>query len=736
MEKRLICLIGFCLAISGVAGLADEKTKDTKTTQTEEIVVTATRSKEKVTDVPASVEVVTKEDIEKKNSLKRMEYTLNNLSGVYVGQGLGLMENVPMIGLRGTRGASRTLLMMDGIPLNDNTGQGRIAGFAPEDIEQIELVKGSFSSLYGSNAVGGVINVTTKMPDKREMTLKTGYGSSGKPNTSFDNLNTLYLSYGDKVLNNLRLFISYGTKSTNGYSPYLNVQSAQPPAGVTGWSYTKTPEGNLRYLIGDSGDYQWEDKHYTIKTRYDISNSSNISLSFMRGYFEYNYDQPHTYLSNTAGNSVWSYGSVKESSFLRAGLASRAREHNIYNINYETVIAKTNSKLSLSLVDNAELWRVTPDTTATLVGGTGVLTTWPIDQNYNADLQFILPSQNQHTITFGSFYQTGKGGTTDYNLSNWRERSSKTGLRYQSIGKHNIYALYLQDEIKLLNNLTAYLGTRQDWWKTYAGFTNEVTYNKAQHYGSRDVSALSPKASMIWHPLEDTAVRTSIGKSFRPPAVNELYWSSTSSGGSVYQGNPDLKPETNLGWELGVQQNLTKNTIGKITYFDNKMKDLIYTKSISSTLSTPMNVGEASSKGWELEAEHRFNIGVKLFANATFTNPRITENDANPSTDGKLLVDIPKRVYNIGTDFEVRRFSGSLVGKYVSKRYKNDLNTDATNGVYTSRDPYSVADTKLNYKATDNISYSLSVDNLFNRDYFDNIQSPGRAWFIEMTVKY
>jgi len=124
--------------------------------------------------------------------------------------------------------------------------------------------------------MGGVVNIITKMPEKREFVLKTGYGSGWDRGEAPDDLRTFYLSYGDKFKDKLSLFVSYGYKATNGYPPDLNVQSTKPPAGITGWTQTTNPQGATRYLIGDRGDKIWWDDTITLKAGYDFTEKSKV----------------------------------------------------------------------------------------------------------------------------------------------------------------------------------------------------------------------------------------------------------------------------------------------------------------------------------------------------------------------------------------------------------------------------------------------------------------------------
>lgn len=699
----------------------------------EEILVTATRTEKEIENAPSSVSVVTKTDIEKRN-IKTVDEALSTISGVFDRRGKGLMDIMSSVTLRGIPSQDRTLILMDGITLNDSYSGGvRFGGLAVEDVERIEVVKGPFSSLYGGYAMGGVVNIITKMPEKREFVFKTGYGSSWDRDDAMDDVRKFYLSYGDKIKDKLSLFLSYGYKSTNGYPTDFNVQSSKPTAGITGWSYTTNNQGQTRYLIGDKGDNRWWDDNVTLKAGYDFSKTSKINLSFMRTRYEYNYDTPHTYLKNAAGNEVWSYGSVKESSFLSG---SGGRIQNNFGMGYETMFGGLKTKISLGLAEQEKSWYVIPDSNATRTGGAGKVSESP-SKAYTADVQFTIPLLERHIVTFGGSVRYGEADAKDTNLTNWKDETSKTTLSYQAMGNDRTYALFLQDEIMILNNLTAYIGFRQDWWETTDGYTNQVgTAGYPKNYDSRDASAFSPKAALVYKPFDKTTFRTSIGKAFRPPTIYELYRTWTASSGTTYAGNPDLKPETTTSWDVGIEQEFWKGAKVKAVYFENEMEDLIYRKTVTATYQELINAGKAESKGVEIEAEQRVDRWLRLFANFTYTDAKLKENNAKPETVGKRLTDVPERMFNAGAEFEKGAFSASATGRYVSERYSNDENKDVVNSVYTSYDPYFTADAKVSYKVTKNATISFSVDNIFDRDYFSYYKAPGRSWFGEITLRF
>ena len=144
----------------------------------DQVVVTATRTKNKLIDTAANVSIVTAEDIEKHN-YKTAADALKNVPGVNILHNGGEQEKHIIL-----NGDSRVIIMVDGVRMNQEKGssftkQGYDISDLPsvDAIERIEVVKGGASTLYGSHAVGGVINVITKRPDKTEVKLNVGTGS-------------------------------------------------------------------------------------------------------------------------------------------------------------------------------------------------------------------------------------------------------------------------------------------------------------------------------------------------------------------------------------------------------------------------------------------------------------------------------------------------------------------------------------------------------------------------------
>jgi iron complex outermembrane receptor protein len=765
MKNRLRCfyssLVMLGLLVSSALGEEVKEEKVKKAEELPEVVVTATRVESPVESAPASVNVVTKKEMEKRH-IKTLDDVVNELPGVYVHRTRVVLDTpTDAISLRGIPGYRRNLVMVDGVPLNGlQGGELKLGGFRFEDIERIEVVKGPFSALYGGLAMGGVVNIIPALPEKREITFKTGYGSSFDRGEALDDLRKVYFSYGDKI-KNLSFFVSYGHEATNGFPSNLVRVMAQPPSGVSGWKYTTTPKGEPRWIVGDQGDHKGWDQSFTLRMGYKFNEDTNLRFSLMRIWGSSSYDDPHTYLWNaTSGNPVWEYfvggprpNVLNEAMFLAGKIA---KDYTIYSLNFETKIKEAKLKMTLGLFDQDDYLFTTPcvgnstgcgdNENATRGGGPGT-THNTLGKTYVADLQVTLPISlntayfNNHILTFGASYKRAEAETKQYKLSNWKDENSKTSLMYKSEGKDRIFALFIQDEIPVTQKLTLYIGARQDWWKTFDGYENSVDNPQyTEEYKDRSESSFNPKFSFVYNFSEKTVLRGSVGRAFRPPMILELYRSFMTPRSFIY-GNPDLKTEKCWSWDLGIRHSFWEGNKIEISYFENYLKDLIYQRKTGQNrgpreVVETVNAGKAKVKGVEFSIEQKFGKYIRTFANLTWNDARIKDNPANPRSEGKRITGIPETMFNVGLEVEKGPISASLVGRYRRKVYGDDENKDRKEGVMESYDSYFIADAKLAYKIFKNASLSLSVDNLFDKKYYYFYLQPRRSWFLEFSYKF
>ena len=169
-EKLNMSKKAFFLSLIAIVPLYGQQKKKEKETEIKEVVVTATRSQKKLKDVPITVQVVTAEDIKKSQSTDFKTFLENEFSGINFTYDGG-SPNINMMGF----GGKYVLFLMNGERMAgetfDNIDYDRID---IDNIERIEIIKGASSSLYGSNAIGGVINIITK-DSKSPLDINAGY---------------------------------------------------------------------------------------------------------------------------------------------------------------------------------------------------------------------------------------------------------------------------------------------------------------------------------------------------------------------------------------------------------------------------------------------------------------------------------------------------------------------------------------------------------------------------------
>lgn len=731
--------VAIALALGAGPGLVKAESTEARL---DEVVVTATKTEKDTADAPATVSIVNARDIEAMN-VQSADEALTTLPGVYTTRPGGHQPSVMGTNtlLRGLPDYSRTLVLVDGQTLNDPyIGAVTWESVPPETIERIEVVPGPFSSLYGGSAMGGVINIITKKPTKREVTAKAGYGT--------DQFRSGTLVYQDRTDGGVGVVFDLAYKAADGYIKDEVVRTATDGTTgtpVTGWTATTDPYGDSRYLIGDKGRSPWESINAGAKFHVDVSEDARISLSASHFKYEKQWDRFNTYLRDAAGNPV-SAGAVtfndagtdktmtvSESSFLSG---PNPKEQNRFAFEYDYDLGGGAAfKAQLGYLDTPIYDYTIPKAGATYDGGGPGSRLHRPNSEASSTFQLSFPAGERHFMVAGVSAGRREIETYQYAIDDWRDADATGTTENQTAGEDQTYALFIQDEITLGERLTAYLGGRYDWWST-EGYIEQVKAPAYRNdYDERSQSYFSPKASLVYRPQPQTTLRASAGQAFHPPMLRDTFGWWTPATGLTYEPNPDLEPETVTSWELGLEQRFGAGWLFRATYYENYLHDLIY-RTQTATTETITNAAKAEIKGVEVELRKQLTPQVQAFVNATYNDAKITENSAKPETEGKRMTRTPQKMANAGINGKRGPFSASLFGHYVGKVYANDENLDVINNVYGSYDPYFIMNTKAAYQVTKSASVSIAIDNLLDREYYEGTRAQGRAYYGEVTWRF
>ena len=633
------------------------------------------------------------------------------------------------ITLRGIPGYYRTGVMVDGVSINNAFSGGVNMSIVPiDDIKQIEVVPGPFSSLYGGAGMSGVVNIITKVPEKREILIKGEGGSH--------NFKSLDLGFRDKLSDALGISLSYGHKESDGY---VNEYVTKTPSGaggtvVTGWEKTTTSTGTTTYIIGDKGKEAWEQDNYGAKLYLKFSPVSKLILDASYLTLQNKDGQGNSYLSAAGIPFVSGSASIdgKRSTINATDFlsATNGEDTTRYVAKYETQITNdVNLKANLSYQDN-QYWYTSITSHATNTSGDGKLSDIPA-KKIDGEVQISFPVGSNQYLVAGLSANDSSLNKKVYSLANWREKDNTGSVGDWADGYSQSMAVYAQDEIAISDKLTVYGGARYDRWSTDGTiYINSILTN----YDTRTSSAISPKASAVYKLDQGTIIKGAIGKAFRAPNLSDMY--STYGTTTIYWSNPDLKPEKVTTAEIGAEHEFRTGTLLRATYYRSDISDLIYSTT-SGANRYKFNAGTAETEGIDLEARQKLLGGLTAFVNATFVSSTITENTVRPTSVGKQIPLQAEKMANIGLEGSRGPWAGSIIGTYVGKMYSSDDNSDIYNNVPGSYAPYFVARAKVSYKVDKSLTASLSVNNLFDRDYFvGSSKADGRSFYLGLGFKY
>jgi iron complex outermembrane receptor protein len=729
-------------ALCGIFGLVSaacaDEASDAKPLEIE--ITTPTRTKISLSDAPAAVTVVTAKDIKAKN-VSRLGDVLDQVPSLYLRDGaLGQSQGTSGTSGMSLRGVdqSRTLILLDGQPLQD-ARSGKVNWQVPftEDIARVEVVPGAFSSLYGSNAIGGVINIITKQPDKHEFVakVKKGWGdASGEDASIYDR---------EKLDNGLGIVAGLGYQNRDSYVNDFVVKTpagAPGPIVVTGAQPTTTRDGLPAYLLGDKGTTPWHSANATAKLYYDLNDRDKIYTGILYQEINEGYTQFNTYLRDTTTGLPVSSGSLNingqgvaltESSFVNNSPLHESATR--YFVGYEGTLGKDYAlKVDLAKIVRAYSFTFAGSTVATTWNsGPGSLYDTP-NSGLDGTAQLTFPVGLRQVLVTGLALHNDTAHQQVYTLSDWRNPDTRTAVTSSYNGDSTTTSAFAQDEISAADALTIYLGGRLDYWQTQGDSTVTST---STLYPTRSATAFSPKVSAVYKLTEAATLRASFGRSFRAPTNEDMYTTSIV-GPRTTKGDPNLQPEHGSTWEVGGDLKITEQTKVTATYYETQLNNLIYLQQVSSTLSLRINAGKARIRGIELGAASRLSSWLELDANYAYIDSIILENLADPGSVGKRLTDSPKNIAGIALTAQQGAWSGSLSARYVSHSFFTAHNTDVVEGVPGSYDAHTVVNAKLGYEFAKGVNGALAINNLLNVEAYSYFLLPSRNVTAEMDFSF
>lgn len=496
-----------------------------------DVVVTATGVPTPLADIPAGVTVITRQQIEE-HAYNTLPDALQGVPGVRVSQSGGPGGNASIF-IRGTN-SNQVLVLRDGMPINDASDPGAAFNFGVDtlaDVERIEVIRGPMASLYGSGAIGGVINLITRR------------GTEPGPHVTVD----VASGYPAQVRNYEVL------SGVNGKFDYAAIAQVDKLRG-----YDTTPQ---RMSIYTGTPDPFADQVGTLNLGYTPVPGTRLSLLLRarRAVFGFNaLGSPTFDDANSTGTDASLLGRVGVHSLLAGG------------------VLETGLYLG-RLQDDRRYFQAFNPADPNLATNDSRFHSYETDLQWNNTVHLgdliTAPSVSMLDLTFG-YERTAQTAKVRIN-----SESNGFPFAQSTSGSQTDNALHAGLQTTLLSRLTLTGQVRQD----YVLNNQPTTWRLGAVFDAKELR---------------TRFKASYGTAFLAPSLFDRFGVDSTG----YVGNPNLRPETAQGWEIGFSTTVPAwglpDAIGfGATYFNEQINDLI--EEVFSPVITSVNVGSAHIQGVE-----------------------------------------------------------------------------------------------------------------------------------------
>jgi outer membrane receptor protein involved in Fe transport len=527
-------------------------------------------------------------------------------------------QGVSLRGL-GASGASRALVLVDGIPINDPFGGWIYWARVPQSsLSEVQIVPGGVSALYGNDALGGVVNLETKPAVETAWNMEGSYGNENSPFGS---------GWGAIRWGQWDLSGSGEGYRTNGY--------IEVPSNLRG---TVDTDANVQYgsgnvklerLFGDrgrmflNGELYGEDRQNG--TQLQINDTTIRQLAFGTDYD-----------SASAGLfTLRLYGGTQN-----------------YHQTFSSVALNRDSE---SLTDNQNV----------PVQQMGLIGQW----SKQIVPRFTMLAGLDGTYVQGvSLETTFSAGHPTADLSN--------GGTQEALGA------FLEGIVQITPRWSLTLAGREDLWSNYDGSSVRIPVHGSEttiDYPSRGQNAFNPRVSTSYRISDRLVFYASGYESFRAPTLNELY-RSFRVGNVVTDANAFLRAERFSGGESGIRTSVLDNRVAiRGSVFGGVVTNPVENVTLTSTptLITRMreNLGRTDSIGFQVSTDIRFTNRISLTAGYQFTDSTVASYPGNPVLVGNLIPLVPQNTFTFqGTWLAPQRFVVAIQGRAESNEFDDDLN--------------------------------------------------------------
>ena len=571
-------------------------------------------------------------------------------------------QGVSMRGV-GASGASRALVLVDEIPLNDPFGGwvywDRVAR---ESISDVEVVRGGAdASLYGSTAMGGVIQFRPRRPERTAISAEGSFGSENTPDVSLFAATQLGPWQGSVATDLFR---------TNGYIPVPESQRGAVDSPANSRHELTTVELGRRF--------------------------GSFSRIFARGsYFDEGRHNGTVLQKNTTRLGDFSTGLNYETKSVGA---ISARLFGLFESYHQTFSSVKSDRSSEALTDDQ----------------------YVPSQALGGSAQWSRPVGRMQTLVAGFEMREVHGSSNDALF----KQSVPNGSTLSG-GHERTERVFGEDILQLSPKLIANLSLGYDHWSDLNARLIAIPTSGVPTltpYADRSANALNPRASFLYRIGPGTSLTASGYRAFRAPTLNELYRNFTQ-GNIVTDGNAALRAEHLTGVEAGVRQSLVSDRLNlRATFFWNDITDAIVNVTIKQTppptLRLKENVGRTLSTGVNLDGEFRISNTLQIAGGYQFAHAvvsKFTPDPLNPPLVGNWIPEVPHQQFTLQARYvNPKIVTAAVQGTFVGQQFDDDLNQLLLKKCFT-------VDLYLGRSLGHGLEIFAAAENAFDQRYYTNL---------------
>jgi len=624
----------------------------------EEVVVTANRIETRIGDTPASVVTFSRVEIESTAS-PTVDDTLRQAAGFSIFRRSSSRNANPTtqgVSLRGVgaSGASRSVVLFDGVPVNDPFGGwvqwNRIS---PVAVENVEILRGGASSLYGDSSLSGAINVMPRTTDNPYTFSADAFGGTQGTisGSGFAGLN----------LDRWSADVTASSFQTEGYKPVE--EAARGPVDV----FSGVRSFNMTSRI--ARDFGKTTYVFLRPSYFGEVRTNGTGLQTNRTHFrqlilggDYRGGSSHAVLIN------W-----------RAFGGSQV---------YDQVFSVVNAARTAESLNRVQ--RVP----AQSAGFSGQISAVFGGQAFLAGIEMRNVRGASDEVAFAAGNATSSIG---------------------SGGRETVMGIFVQDFVRLGTKAVVAASVRYDRWKNYAALSATRTIATAaiaaRNFPDRTDEAVSPQLSLLYHLSDELSLYASASKSFRSATLNELY-RAFRVGNVLTTANENLGAERANNFEGGVtfaRDRLSIRGSGFWTGIKNAIANVTLTATPNLITRQRQNAAFTRSAGIEVEADWRFKR-INLTGGYLFADSIVTDFPSNPALIGRMIPQVPRHQGTFQARYGHSTWMIALQARGSSEQFDDDLNQFRL-------EPYAQFDIFASKRLRERMQIYAAIENLFSSRY-------------------